>query len=190
LGAPWVGADGLVSPAFWHWESEIDIGPAFSATPLGPAVVPTFFFGFGPFPVFYGPGPDIYIDVHQPDLGGSVPFLGVCGIGFAEVGPVCKQLLNLTPLFVAWGTSVTEDRAGDGVAGKDVTFFLASGEMQTMSFPISNTSHNALRVSFDGTNILFEEINVPEPATIALLGLGLLGYARRRRRHHPAEWAE
>ena len=170
----------------WHWESEYDF--------LGLAgFIPVSFFGRAPVPVLFGPGIDIYIDIHQFDLGNSavlppgtlynVPAQwGFCGVGFGEVGSVCKQTVNLTSLYIAWGTSVTET-PDEIVAGEDKVVILAQTG-QRLTFSEANTNHNILQFSGDATNGFSLTEDIPEPASPALVGLGLivLGLAGRRLR--------
>lgn len=191
---PWSPA--FTSPAYdnintgepdWHWEAEFDfIGLS--------GVIPVSFFGAAPVPVIFGPGIDIYIDIHQQDLGGSpvLPFSwmwgasaawGACGVGFGETGSVCKQLVNHTLAPIAWGTSVTE--TGEIIAGANKIVELLHNE-ETLYFWESNPNHNTLRFSMDPTSggFALDEMDIPEPASVAMAGLGLcaLGIWRRRRK--------
>ena len=191
-GTPW--SPPYTAPAFdainnfggpdldWHWESEIDV-PGLNGW------VMVNFFGRMIIPVFFAPGVDIYLDVHQFDLGNSPVALalpgfpmyawGACGVGFAETGSVCKQLINLTPFQIAWGTSVTETPGQILASEKRV---VVGGDEYILSDP--NTNHNVLRVSGDQNGLLIEEVDIPEPATLVLagLGLGVLVVAWRRKR--------
>ena len=190
-GVPWAtpltapAADAIADPlAIWHWESEIDVVGL-----LGP--VPVSFNGATPVIVTFGPGSDLYYHANQPDLAGSIfPFV-VAG----EIGPVWKQLVNLTPYAVAWGTSVSEDF---GTLGYREALALQTppGTLPALA-PIYGYS-NIIELSFDplsGT-LGFTEIVVPEPTSGWLLAVGaaasLLVRLRRSRalktrpsgRHH------
>lgn len=165
-GVPWAApftapaADAILDPlAIWHWESEFDI--------LGlVGIVPVSFNGAAPVPIMFGPGSDLYYHANQADLAGSVfPFV-VSG----EVGPVWKQLVNLTPFAVAWGTSVAEELGTLGFR-EALALQTPPGILPPLA-PIFVGS-NVIELSFDlpsGT-LFFTEV-VPEPSTGCLLALG------------------
>jgi len=93
------GFDNANSPGGWHWETEIDLNPTVSYNPPFPSVSVTLWgmsgqiIGTNMIPLVNGP--DIYLEVHQMDM--------------PETGAFFKGLINLTPIDVAWGTSVMED---------------------------------------------------------------------------------
>lgn len=186
LGIPWSaatcptpGVDGFVG-GLWIWQSEIDLDP------LGglPPVVLVSLFGAAPVPVATGPGSEIFISIFQfdanvlapPPPGGFCPAPAGLEVG----GSVCKQLLNLTPGIVGWGTSVTEVPAGGAeLPHKEVTL---KGLTELFQFTPPSTFHNLLSISGDAQiGYAIEELNVPEPATLALVGIGI-GWMMRRRR--------
>jgi len=178
-GVPWAipltapAADAIFDPlAIWHWESEIDI--------IGlVGIVPVSFNGATPVPITMGPGSDIYYHANQADLAGSV-FPGVVS---GEIGPVWKQLVNLTPFPVAWGTSVTEEIGTLGFR-EALELQVPPGTLPPLT-PIFGDS-NVIELSYDplsGT-LFFSEVVVPEPTTISLVVAGatalLLGKRRLR----------
>jgi len=176
-----IGFDGLVSPSGWHWEIELDLDPYPGLLPGG--VIPPVFFSLfggplvGPFLVapFPGGGPDIYIDVHQPDFP-------------AETGAFAKHLINLLPVPVGWGTSVTEDPAGGdaGLFGKNICPGREQQECEFIEepeFSVSKVNALALLPIFDldptgqqiWAGIVIEQRHIPEPATLVLLAVAMTG---------------
>jgi hypothetical protein len=181
LGTPWnsttcptPGVDLVASPDPWHWEIELDI--------LGlVGLVPTSILGAPFVPVAYGPGSDIYIDIIQSDLADSFVAPGVilgfgggfCFPGAAEVstvGDVCKQLLNLTPLAVAWGTSVTEGPVDINHGG------FVNGPANVLAVRQIIDATGALQI------VITKENPVPAPASLALLAVALLLASGSQRR--------
>ena len=163
-------ADAVPDPvATWHWESEIDV--------LGLAgPVPVSFNGAVPVIITFGPGSDVYYHANQSDLAGSVYPTVTAG----EVGPVWKQLVNLTPFVVAWGTSVTED---PGTLGFREALALQTppGILPPLA-PILGSA-NAIELSYDAMSgvLYFDEVlppPPPEPPSVPALsrpGLAALG---------------
>ncbi len=145
--------------ATWHWESEIDI-PALA----GP--VPVSFNGGVPVLVVFGPGSDLYYHANQPDLAGSIFPLVVYG----ETGPVWKQLVNLTPFPVAWGTSVTEDV---GTLGFREALALQTPPGTLPALPAIFGRSNVIELSFDALSgtLGFTEVLVPDPAPVPSMSL-------------------
>lgn len=156
----------LAPAATWHWESEIDV-PGL----VGP--VPVSFNGGVPVVVVFGPGSDLYYHANQPDLAGSVFPLVVYG----EVGPVWKQLVNLTPFPVAWGTSVSEDV---GTLGYREALALQTPPGTLPALPFIFGRSNVIELSFNpmtGT-LGFTEVLIPDPIpvpTMSLWGWAVLG---------------
>jgi hypothetical protein len=180
-GVPWAvpftapAADAIADPlAIWHWESEIDV-------PALVGLVPVSFNGAAPVLITFGPGSDLYYHANQPDLAGSIfPFV-VAG----EIGPVWKQLVNLTPFPVAWGTSVGEDLGMLGYR-EAVELQVSPGILPPLA-PIFGYS-NIIELSFDplsGT-LGFTEIIVPEPTSGWLLVVGATASLLIRRRRSRA----
>lgn len=181
-GTPQVGADGLNSVFRWHWQTEIDVVDF-----TGFALV-WVNFGLpgqaGPFPATFGPGWDIIVDLHQEDQAnstpgmGPIPFLNVIGNtclgGGGEVGAVCKQFVNATQYQVAYGVAVQEgpDTApimlpvGGGVFGD-----ADGGPRRTLTL-----------TSSDGQFFLWTT-EIPEPSTLAMLGIGTLFLLLGKRTH-------
>lgn len=166
-GVPWaipftaLATDTIPDPlAIWHWETEVDI--------LALAgLVPVSFNGAVPVIITFGPGSDIYYHANQPDLAGSIfPFV-VAG----ETGPVWKQLVNLTPFPVAWGTSVTEDLGTLGYR-EALELQVPPGTLPPLASIFGYG--NIIELSFDplsGT-LGFTEVVVPEPTSGGLLAVG------------------
>jgi|GEM_PF-5177353 len=168
-GLPHVGGDGLAAMDGWHWQDEFDIlgfaGPAalfHNGVPLGI--------------VLFGPGTDFIIDFHQPDSAGAVPGLGLlpffglaptCLGGGMELGPVCKQMLNLTPFFVGHGVAVEERKDGAPVAPPPV--------VPPPVFEVFGGGANVTMIRFGstGTTPAFFISDVPEPGTLGLVAVGL-----------------
>jgi hypothetical protein len=164
------GFDAAVSPGGWHWESELDLDPypvggvvgvRFDFTMLGGAV-------FGPIPVPLLPGPDIYLDVDQPD---QVP---------GDMGPFAKAIFNLTPFVIAWGTSVTEDPAGPVIRKVGVGF--PPGGPAPFGFFFHGGGPPRLILDYDGSD--YSVVFTPEPSTLvlSLVSVSLLGFTRYKQR--------
>lgn len=168
IGAIWWGAtqDALFNVNQpWHWEAEFDINPGTSGTlALRIPGLPVIFGKLGP-------GPDLYIDLEQPDLGNSFqmfinhPVLGsgnFCLPSLGEQGSVCKQMVNLTPFTIAWGTAVTE---GPPEAPKKLRgrFY----DPWDFEVTLSNDQFNILEFTWDDTTstmTLLGDPVVPEPS--------------------------
>ncbi len=86
-----LGDDTVDSPSLWHWENQLDFVGLVGQISVSVGGLP-------PEIVTFGPGPDIYIEVHQFDFP-------------AETGVFTKTLTNApeSTVDVAWGVSVTED---------------------------------------------------------------------------------
>jgi hypothetical protein len=178
VGVPHVGGDGLAAVDGWHWQDEFDIlgfaGPAalfHNGVPLGI--------------VLFGPGTDFIIDFHQPDSAGAVPGLAVlpffglaptCLGGGMEMGPVCKQMWNLTPFVVAHGVAVEERKDGDPIAPPPM--------IPPPVFEVFGKGANATMIRFGstGTTPAFFISDVPEPGVFGLVAAGLACALLARRR--------
>jgi hypothetical protein len=191
------GNDALFSPAGWHWEVELDFNPY---GPVGGAFIS--FFGAPPVPVPFRYDPtdptgnwDVRIDIHQPDWIAPVGLLHLpptpqnpiggtaCVAGLpsgADTGSFDKALWNLTPLTLAWGTSVTENLTIQGFAiGRTILF--PDGRELFVPSPVGHGDEGALIIEGDPINGLFVG-KIPEPATPALIVLGWLLTCRTRQR--------
>jgi hypothetical protein len=171
------GVDGFLGGE-WHWENEFDLDPY----PRGGVALVTFNFTafggpvIGPVPVPLIAGPDIYLDIDQPDQGAA-----------GEFGPFDKFLINLTDIPVGWGTSVTEDPAGTPEDfTKTIRLFGDPGFF--LSIPENTNGHNAWELANIPGGFMFRQVRrVPEPGSLAFftLGVGVLALALRRRHGVP-----
>lgn len=168
------GTDDLDSPlGNWHWEIEIDLDPYGG---LAPGVPVTFDFSplggpiLGPFGVPIVAGPDIYIDVDQPDHNNGLDPFNEPPPPFPEMGDFSKALVNETDDPVAWGTSVTEDLTPSGPPGVHTPWFDLEKDLGFGIWRLEPDVAGGIRI-----------IQLPEPATLSLLGLGALMASRRRR---------
>jgi hypothetical protein len=171
------GVDGFLGGE-WHWENEFDLDPY----PRGGIALVTFNFTafggpvIGPVPVPLVAGPDIYLDIDQPDQGAA-----------GEFGPFDKFLINLTDIPVGWGTSVTEDPAGTP-EDYQKTIRLPGDDTFLMTVPENTDGHSGWRLTGSGLEFVLRQVRpVPEPSSFGLfaLGLGGLALAFRRRRRVP-----
>jgi hypothetical protein len=181
-GLPHVGADGLTAADGWHWQDEFDI--LGFAGPAG-LWVNGVFQGI----VQFGPGTDFIVDFHQrdtPGIPGNGPIPGLAPgntcltLGFAEQGPVCKQLVNLTPFFVGHGVAVEECR--DGFPGGCDPPLPQIDDILIVEADDGPQNQLVLRFATDpnGDPAFFVE-KVPEPGTGVLLATGIaLLWLRRR----------
>ncbi len=128
------------------------------------------------------PGPTAAAGANQIEGFGPGNILTAYGMGdfFFGLPTGDNQLLGTISFFIDWGNNQTDfDISVGGTIGATTWATLAGTAVDPVVFGDGLGTNGAVINSFGGT--LFTIVDIPEPSSISLLGVGTLALIRRRR---------